>query len=302
MQRVIALGVAVAAMTFGLLVVCRAAAFADDPPAQCDPSGGTCTVTVSSPGDGGSSSSSGGDSNGGGTGCVGVDGKDYPCYDPQLGYWSGKCYWKLMDPQPDYVDGLWDGHPKGDGAIYLYTCPPFTPGGDGGEGMEWEATQPGAPTITPAQLAQEAYKKLVLPQPSLLLSPTGQQLVNLPTWLAVTAWDAQSATATVPALSVTATARPTEVAWSLGDGSSVTCDGPGTVYVAGDDPASASPTCGHTYRVSSADQPDGAYTVTATVRWSVSWAGGGQTGTLPALTRQATALVPVAESQTLNTK
>lgn len=301
MQRLTTIGLMLATITFGLLIGSRSAALADDPPATCDPSGGTCTVTVTSPGSGGSSSSPGDGSNSGGTGCVGADGKEYPCYDPQLGYWSGKCYWKLMDPQPDYVDGLWDGHPKGDGAIYFYACPPFTPGGAGGEGMQWEATAPGAPTVTPAQLAQEAYKQLVLPEPTLVLSPTGQQLVNLPTWLAVTGWDAQSATATVPALSVTAAARPTTVEWSLGDGSRVSCDGPGTVFAAGDDPASASPTCGHTYRVSSADQPGGGFTVTATVCWSVSWAGGGQSGTLPAMTRQATVLVPVAESQALVT-
>lgn len=272
-----------------------------DPPATCDPNSDTCTVTVTSPGSGGSTTPPDAGSVGGGTGCVGVDGKDYPCYDPQFGYWSGKCYWKLMDPQPDYVDGLWDGHPEGDGAIYFYTCPPFTPGGDGGEGMQWEATAPGAPAVTPAQLAQEAYKKLVLPAPTLILSPAGQQLVNLPTWLAVTGFAAQSATATVPGLSVTATARPTTVMWVLGDGASVTCDGPGTVFAAGDDPSAASPTCGHTYRASSAGQPDGVYVVGATVQWSVSWAGAGQIGILPELTTTATGRVPVAESQALNT-
>lgn len=283
-----------------LLAAWAQGASADDPPATCDPNTNSCTVGVTAPGTDPSSSTSPGES-GGGTGCVGVDGKDYPCYDPEFGYWSGKCYWKLMDPQPEYTAGTWDGHPEGDGAIYFYTCPPFTPGGDGGEGMEWEATQPGAPAVTPVELAQRAYKMLVLPTPSLVLSPTGRQLVNLPTWLAVTGWTAQSATATVPGLSATATARPTTVSWSLGDGATLSCDGPGTVFTSGDDPSAASPTCGHTYRRSSTGQPGAVYTVTATVHWSVSWTSGGGSGTLPDLTTAAGDSVVVAESPALTT-
>jgi hypothetical protein len=303
MHRLTLTGLAAAVLVAVVLLLARGAALADDqPPTACDPNSGSCTVTVTDPGEDGSSSTPPPGQDSGGTGCVGADGKDYPCYDPQFGYWSGKCYWKLMNPQPEYSNPMWDGHPAGEGAIYFYTCPPFTPGGDGGEGMEWEATQPGAPAVTPAELAQQAVKELVLPAPTLVLSPSGRQLVNLPTWLAVTGWAAQSATASVPGLSVTATASPTTVVWVLGDGGSVTCDGPGTVFAAGDDPASASPTCGHTYRASSTGQPDGAFTVSATVRWSVAWAGGGESGTLPQLTETATAAVPVAESQALSAK
>jgi len=165
-----------------------------------------------------------------------------------------------------------------------------------------------APAITPAELARSAYHNLDLAAPRIVLSPAGQQLVNLPTWLAITGWASSTATAGVPAtvttaaVSVTATATPQSVVWSTGDGVTVTCDGPGTVFHAGDDPSSASPTCGHTYRTSSADQAGAAFSVTATVHWSVSWSGVGQGGTFPDLTTTATARVPVAESQALTTR
>jgi hypothetical protein len=41
--------------------------------------------------------------------------------------------------------------------------------------------------------------------------------------------------------------------------------------------------------------------VTATVHWSVTWAGAGQGGVFPDLTTTATVPVPVAESQALTT-
>lgn len=78
------------------------------------------------------------------------------------------------------------------------------------------------------------------------------------------------------------------------------CAGPGTVWVSGTDPVAESPTCGHTYRISSAVQPGGRYTVTATVDWVVSWAGAGRSGTLPDLSTSASVRLDVAESQALN--
>lgn len=163
---------------------------------------------------------------------------------------------------------------------------------------------PGPVLPDPAALARQAYDQLRLPSPVIRLSPTGRQLVNLPTWLWLdrAGWGAASATAAVPGESVTATAKPTSVAWSLGDGSTVSCAGPGTPYSVGVNPAGGSPDCGHTYRRSSAGQPGAAYVVTATVHWSVTWAGAGQAGAFAGLTTTATVNVPVAESQALISK
>ncbi|MEU5001542.1 hypothetical protein [Streptomyces sp. NPDC021622] len=159
-------------------------------------------------------------------------------------------------------------------------------------------------------MAQQAREQLRLPSPDISMSPAGEQLVKLPTWLwlARGSWEPVSATAAVPGVSVTAVARPAKVVWKLGDGSSVTCRGPGTPYDEGvrkkgpEDPGRASPDCGHTYRSSSAGQPAGAYTVSATIHWTVTWAGAGDSGTFPGMTTTSTAQVRVAESQALNTR
>ncbi len=163
---------------------------------------------------------------------------------------------------------------------------------------------PGPVLPDPAALARQAYDQLRLPAPAIRLSPVGRQLVNLPTWLWLNraGWGAASATAAVPGESVTATAVPSSATWVLGDGSTVTCAGPGTPYSASRNASGGSPDCGHIYRRSSAGQPGAAYRVSATVRWSVTWSGAGQAGTFAGLTTTATVSVPVAESQALTSK
>lgn len=198
--------------------------------------------------------------------------------------------------------------PNGDGAWYVYKCT--------GNGTRdafyrppvWIADAPqqgggGVPLPDPAQVAQQARNQLRLPTPEIETSPPGEQLVNLPTWLWLDRgnWERVSATASVPGVSVTAVARPTKVVWRLGDGSSVTCSGPGTPYTAVTDSKKPSPNCGHTYRASSAGQPGNAYAVSATIHWSVSWSGAGESGTFPGLTTTSQAALRVAESHALNT-
>jgi hypothetical protein len=165
----------------------------------------------------------------------------------------------------------------------------------------------GAAPVLPAPgvLAQLAVRYLRLPDPVIRSSPApgALQLTRLPVWLWVAsgAWQPQSKTAQVPGESVTATAAPVSAAWSMGDGTTVTCKGPGTPY-SGGNPAAASPTCGHTYEESSAGQPGGAYRVTVTITWDITWKGiGGAGGALAPLQTVAAAEFRVAESQALNT-
>ncbi|MFE5327251.1 ATP/GTP-binding protein [Embleya sp. NPDC056575] len=144
-----------------------------------------------------------------------------------------------------------------------------------------------APTPpTPAELGARASAQILLDAPTVHLTPgpgkTG--LVGLPTWLWVdatpTSWGPTSATAAVPGLSVTATATVDHIVWDMGDGTRVTCTTPGTPYTAAEG-AHPSPNCGHTYT------HPGVRTVTATTYWTITWSGGGQTGTL-ATTRTTT--------------
>ncbi|NUT53521.1 MAG: hypothetical protein HOV94_40470 [Saccharothrix sp.] len=221
------------------------------------------------------------------TGRPGAEG-DHSEVDPVLGV----CRYVPVKKEPPAGDA-------GDGGWFMVLCSP-----DGKDplshGPVW-VKKDGAEAVSPAELAKTARSRLQLPAAVIAASPTGDQLVNLPTWLWLSGgWKEVSAVASVPGVSVTATARPTSVSWSMGDGSTVTCTGAGTPYKAGTDPKAPSPDCGHVYRRSSASQPGQAYPVTATVRWTVTWSGAGQGGTFPDMTTTGNATFRVAESQALN--
>jgi hypothetical protein len=153
----------------------------------------------------------------------------------------------------------------------------------------------------PQLLAEEAVKALRLPSPVIHTNPStaGPVLVAVPVWLWLdpTSWGPRTATASVPGMSVTATATPTQVLWSPGDGTSVRCPGPGTAWSSGVDPAAASPSCGHLYTQSSAGAPEATFTMAATTTWRITWAGGGHTGAAADLRTTAQVPVAVAESQ-----
>ena len=199
----------------------------------------------------------------------------------------------------DYRDSA--GQPTKPGGWYMVLCSPdgkdpyshgpvFLPNG-----------ADGVPALSPAQLSQIARKRLQLPTPTIAASPTGDQLVHLPTWLWLSSgWAPKSASASVPGVSVTAVATPTSVSWSMGDGETVICTGPGSPFRAGNDPMSSSPDCGYTYRTSSAGQPGQAFPVSAMVHWTVTWSGAGQGGTFPDMTTTASTALRVAEAPALN--
>lgn len=157
--------------------------------------------------------------------------------------------------------------------------------------------------MTPEQVAMIAKSRLRLPTPSIAVNPAGEQLVHLPTWLWLRdGWRTTSASASVPGITVTAVAEPATASWSTGDGTTVTCSGPGTPFTAGHDPKAVSPGCGHTYRRASTELPDEAYLATVTVQWNVRWSGAGQSGVFPDLTTTASTSLRVTESQALNSR
>lgn len=258
-------------------------AFADDPwePVDCaaHPQAPGCTVTVGTPHRPGGNGNDGGGNSDGGSGAGGDD----------------PCHWVKVDdrPPPAGVDpnsGGWFMQVCGNDTNMLGTAP------------QWIANPP--QPVDPAVLARQASADLALPSPDIRANPDPRHdlLVQIPIWLWVdpSTWGARSATASVPGVSVTATARPTQVRWDMGDGTTVTCTGAGTPWRADTDPSAASPDCGHVYRRSSAASSGAAFTIRATVTWTVSWVGGGTDGTLPPLTTTATLTVRVAESQAIN--
>jgi hypothetical protein len=160
------------------------------------------------------------------------------------------------------------------------------------------------PTVDPAALAVEASKRLALPLPQPQISPAGDQIVNLQSWLWLGGpWAPLSSTVSVPGVSVTVRAVPERAVWTMGDLGQVVCDGPGTAYDSTIPAAAQSPSCGYTYAESSASQPNLQFRASVTVRWHATWtaagvAGGGDLGTIE---RTTTFPIRVGEVQALNT-
>lgn len=168
---------------------------------------------------------------------------------------------------------------------------------------------PGPPPPTPAQLAAAAREVMQLPFPVVRHNPTDAGLVNLDTWLWLddSSWQVHSSSLGLRGTTVTVVAKPTRVDWVTGDGGRVGCAGQGRAY----DPAvpaqRQSTYCSHTYRRSSAGQPDRTYRGSATSTWRISWVGsapGGavEQGVLPPLELTTTFGLRVQEIQNLVTQ
>lgn len=197
---------------------------------------------------------------------------------------------------PDRQPGAWYVYQcQNDGwRDALYRPPVWIPDGQAG---------PAATAPDPEALAEQARNQLRLQGPTIALSPTGRQLIRLPTWMWLdpAGWHPVSATAAAGGVSVTAVATPAEVVWAMGDGAQVRCTGPGTPYRPDIDPKASSPDCGHTYQTVSDDQPGAVFPVTATITWNVTWTGAGQTGTFNGLTTVSTTQVTVISIPALST-
>lgn len=199
---------------------------------------------------------------------------EVPCYDPDRGWWSAswECYVSPMSPQPPPGDEAWEGHAPSEGAVYLFSCPVPAGGYDVRTGFLAEA--PDTPSIT--DLARQAMESLPLAPASIGIAPDpdGVGLVGVPVWLwtedTAATWGPVSVSVPGPGITVTAQGNAEQIAWDMGDGTTVICEAPGTPY----DPSyggQRSPDCGHVYRRPSLDQPGGRYQITATTTWHVRW-------------------------------
>lgn len=221
------------------------------------------------------------------------------------------CVVQKMSPQPPAGSDLWEGHKPGDGAIYTRICPAGVAGAQAAGAIVlpfqtfWAATAPTA-AVDPRILAQQAVDKMLLAGPAIDINPRpgGKGLVGMPVWMAAdqsqTTWGPNAASASAGGVTVTATAKVSKVVWDLGDGTTVTCTGPGTVYKKSYG-LKESPDCGHVYTQPSSEQQGGKYQVAATSTWTIDWQvnGGGQTGQLTEV-RQSNVELTIVESQAVN--
>ncbi|MGW4101893.1 ATP/GTP-binding protein [Streptomyces sp. NPDC004976] len=248
----------------------------------------TCRVEVNVPGQAGGQDNGSGGTGAGGSGNAG-DKAD-----------GGKnCTYQLVDPPPPAGSLDWEGHEPGDGAVYVETCR-WNGSGDSIVRRVWLAEPPGEDAVDPAVLAQQAVDKMTLLGPD-IASPrsAGRYTVGVPMWMWVnqsaTTYGPNTASASAGGVTVTAVAKVSKIAWRMGDGSTVTCTGPGTPY-SGSAGMAESPTCGHVYSTTSAGAPDGKYAVAATSTWTIDWQGGGAAGQLTEI-RQSDVQVAVGEVQ-----
>lgn len=172
--------------------------------------------------------------------------------------------------------------PPPPGVWGMVSCPPLPPY------LTWVPTGGAPPSEpSPSQVARSALARLHLGAPQVgMAPPPGKLVVNLQTylWVDPSMWRSMSASASVGGVSATVVATPSRVVWTMGDGDTVTCNGPGVPYDAGAGPSASN--CAYTYTTPSGNATDGRYVVTAKVYWHVTWtsagvAGGGDLGDVP---------------------
>jgi hypothetical protein len=211
------------------------------------------------------------------------------------------CDWRVW-VEDDFEFLIWDNSTDPPTTLHSATgrwldriCP-----GDG-----YDASYPEGGLVDPGALAQQALASVGIAAPVISTSPSAadQLFVQVPTWLWVdgTWWRPYEATARAGRVTSTVTARPVRTSWSLGDGATVTCAGPGRPWQPG--LAESASDCVHTYTVSSAGRPGGVFDLRATVTLAVSWSSNtGQGGTLPAVSRSSAVAVRVGEIQAIGTR
>lgn len=168
--------------------------------------------------------------------------------------------------------------------------------------LHWRACADGwqyawIPLLDPRQLADEARHDLAedrLARPIPITSPPSRTIVNIETWLAVVASSEVSATAAVPGLSSTVTARLDHTVFSIGSRSIAICAGAGSIWT----PARAAvpPACSHVFDTTGTER------LTATASWRVTWTSSiGTGGVLEPITLDGSISLTVSEIQTIGT-
>lgn len=195
-----------------------------------------------------------------------------------------------FEPAPDLNGGpVWPPEP---GAAYFIHC--VDPEGDlvHAELLIYDPADPFGGLDDSEEALELALAQLALPEPAIgLAPPVGDHLVGLPSWFWTdTPWTPLEVAAQLGTVTSTVTATPAELTFDPGDGGpAVTCDGPGAAWAPGRENP---PPCGHTYRRS------GAYTITATIAWQVTWTSTtGQGGPLPDQTTTAAVPITAEEAQ-----
>lgn len=272
----------------------------DPPPVSCT-GRVACQVTATgggAPGTGGNGSLAGSQSGGG------------PDVVPD-------CWEQPLAEQPGVDSPYWRGNNASQGEVVRQQCqagsgvnpqvivPYFRPFGDPA------AAAP--PPPSPEVLAQQAIAEMHIPMPTISIGPDrAKAAVNLWTWLWVDEAPPVSVTVSAGGVSVTATATMTSTTWTLGEpaptggpyaaGPAVThtCTGTGSRPPVNYD-WRAEPPCGHRFTwMSTAERTGaGAWPITVTANWAVTWQSNTGAAGTDSLTGTAADALPVGEYRTV---
>lgn len=225
------------------------------------------------------------------------------------GHTAGKPQFACVDQPwtpPPAGDPLWGGHSPSEGSLKLLICQ----GGGALQGWPRVVFAPNGrpvvvPQVSPAELAEQAISEMGLSAPDIRLAPPADSprgaTIGFPVWM----WTARREatvgpirrTASAGSITVTATATLAKIDWSMGDGATAACAGPGTEF-SDERAGQPSPTCGHVYRGLVAG---GVARINATSRWEIRWSGGGQSA-FRTMALTSSARLSVREIRTLNTR
>jgi hypothetical protein len=143
--------------------------------------------------------------------------------------------------------------------------------------------------------AERAAAELVLPLPIPRTNPSGQTLVNLPTWLWTEQQGVEQRSAAGSGVTATVGAQPVRTTWHPGDGTTLTCDGAGVAYDVTRAADHQSSSCTHTYSTRS-----GTLDASVTQVWRLVWtATNGESGDLGEVSRTTDFTVDVVELDTV---
>lgn len=184
--------------------------------------------------------------------------------------------WKPLTPAQMQRASAWDRHLEticsgavATGATMPPECLPSPAAAAPAAGAGPAAPAP--PQFTPGDATREALSMLTPAPPRIGSAPCTsagcEGTVGVPVWLWTDPWQAETAEATAGPYTVTATATPIQVVWSLGDGQTITCTTPGTPYNQAQHGWSSSPDCGGMY------SRTGTYAITASMTYRVEWTG-----------------------------
>lgn len=229
-----------------------------------------------------------------------------------------------MVPQPSEGSSFWGGHSPSEGQVMQWVCPGGWDelGGSIAPHFVANAGDPGGgapappPPPSPAELAEQAYRLIEMPDPDAHFGPDDSKIaVKYWTYMWVDDPGPVSATVTAGPVSVTATARMTSLTWSMGEPVSpenlssrvapVTCEGtgmdPGPNVDITKDPAPGM--CAYMFKVRSTPERtggSGTWAVTATANWQITWvANTGESGALDAPPRVSVSDVSVGAWSTV---